>query len=109
VAARLAVGVVLLLWSCSTSDTEAKTAKKSPKREISWHHVTEAENGELINPQFIYYTVYVNGEPEIDTYENRIVITLDRGCHMVYVTATRFDTDTELESKPSEVIGVCRE
>lgn len=107
-AGRWAVLLVLLVWSCESGESAAKS-RKSPKHTVSWQHVTQAVNGEPIEPNFIYYTVYLDGEPYEDTYGNSLTLSLSKGCHMVYVTATRFDVAEYLESKPSQVVGVCRD
>ena len=101
------MGLVLLLWACDGSDSSAKS-KKDPWFEVEWDEVTHDVNGGPIERVYLFYIVYVQSE----TYETTHLFQrfrVDKGCHMVYVTATRMDTDPWLESEPSEVVSVCRE
>ena len=103
------MGVVLLLWSCGGGESGSSAGGKANREyRADWGAVTTAENGEPIDASEIFYIVYV-GAAIYETTSTFLKFRIPKGCHMLYVTATRMDTDPWLESKPSDVVSICRE
>ena len=102
---RWVLGLLAALLSCDTSDGRSVN---SGKYRVNWDEVTHDVSGRPIEWKSIFYTVYQDSEPVVETtstfYDGRV----HRGCIMLYVTATRTDTEEWQESEPSEVAGICR-
>ncbi len=75
---------------------------------VDWEAVEQSVSSMEIPWQYLFYTVYQDGVPIAETTSAFHKGRLTTNCSNFYVTATRTDLESWIESEPSEEVTLCR-